>query len=187
MEQQLNATYLRPGVMERAAAVGVAAAGIGTGLLLAAWGISFLWRYTPPEIAVRVPEIHVKQDKPFTIASPPPLQIDPATPPLKIVPAAPLAGSGNAENKTAAGEVIRRTVTVFSSVNHAAGQITTGWEFADGSGGRLVRQYCYYLAPNFDSSSTKIDIAFNGAPMPTGASAVPQLQEALTKCQWWQG
>jgi len=63
---------------------------------------------------------------------------------------------------------------VFSSVNHAAGQMTTGWEFADGSGGRLVRQYCYYLAPNFDNSSTKIDIALNGAPIPAGASAVPQ-------------
>jgi hypothetical protein len=189
MEQQLNATYLKPGVMERAAAVGIAAAGIGTGILLAAWGISLLWRYTPPEIAVRVanPEIRVTQDKPFTIAPPPPLQIDPATPPLKIERPAQFSGSAMSENKTAAGDVIRREVTVFSSVEHAVGQITTGWNFRDGSGGAPVRQYCYYLAPNFDDSSTKIDIAYNGAPVPTGTSLVPQLAEALAKCQWWQG
>jgi hypothetical protein len=91
MEQQLNATYLRPGVIERAAALGIAAAGIGTGVLLA-WGISFLWRYTPPEIAVRVanPEIHVTQDKPFTLVPPPPLQIDPNIPTLKIERPPPL-------------------------------------------------------------------------------------------------
>ena len=182
MEQQLNATYLKPGVMERAAAIGIAAAGVGIGVLLAAWGISFLWRYTPPESAVRVP-----QDKPFTIAPPPPLQIDPVMPPPKVEPTAPLPRSGSTENKTADGDVIRREVTVFSSVNHAAGQITTGWAFKDGTGGAPLRQYCYYLAPNLDNSSTKIDIALNRAPVPTGTIAVPQFEEALTKCQWWEG
>jgi len=188
MEQQLNATYLRPGVMERAAAVGLATAGIGTGILLAAWGISFLWRYTPPEIAVKVanPEIRVTQEKPFTIAPPPPLQIDPKMPPLKVERAAPLSGSTGSENKTPEGDVIRREVTVFSSVKHTAGHVTTGWNFRDGSGGVPVSQYCYYSAPNFDNSSTKIDIAVNGARVPA-ARVVPQLEEALTKCQWWQG
>jgi hypothetical protein len=56
MEQTLDATYLRPGLVERAMAVGLFAAGIGMGILLATWGISFLWRYTPPEIRIAGPK-----------------------------------------------------------------------------------------------------------------------------------
>ena len=69
MEQRLDATYLRPGLVERTTAIGIGAVCIGTGVLLAAWGISFLWRYTPPEIAVRVanPELHVTQDSPLKV------------------------------------------------------------------------------------------------------------------------
>src|SRR6202030_4801440 len=88
MEQRLDATYLRAGLVERAIAIGIGALCIGTGILLAAWGISFLWRYTPPEIAVRVanPELHVtkdspfkvSQDKPFVVIQSEPLKIDPA-------------------------------------------------------------------------------------------------------------
>jgi len=51
MEQRLDATYLRSGPFERAAAVGFCAVAIGTGIFLAAWGISFLWKYTPPKFA----------------------------------------------------------------------------------------------------------------------------------------
>jgi hypothetical protein len=50
MEQRLNAAYLRPALAERALAAGIAAAGIGIGILLATWGISSLWRYSPREI-----------------------------------------------------------------------------------------------------------------------------------------
>jgi hypothetical protein len=191
MEQQLNATYLRPGVIERAAALGIAAAGIGTGVLLAAWGISFLWRYTPPEIAVRVanPEIHVTQDKPFTLAPPPPLQIDPNIPTLKIERPPPLPDSGaGRDTKTPEGDLIRREVTVFSTVQHGAGSVTTGWNYRDGSGGVPVRQYCYYSAPNIDYSITRIDIASDGARLLNASlSFVPELEGALAKCQWWQG
>ncbi|MGC1294564.1 MAG: hypothetical protein WA869_05945 [Alloacidobacterium sp.] len=86
MEQRLDARYLRPGLVERTTAIGIGAVCIGTGVLLAAWGISFLWRYTPPEIAVRVanPELHVtqdsplkvSQDKPFVVVQSEPLKID---------------------------------------------------------------------------------------------------------------
>jgi hypothetical protein len=44
----LNTSYLRSGLVQRSAAIGVATAGIGTGVLFAAWGISFLWRHKPP-------------------------------------------------------------------------------------------------------------------------------------------
>ena len=62
MEQRLQAAFLRHGPMERCAAMGIGAVAIGTGILLAAWGISFLWRFTPPEIAVRIanPELRVR-------------------------------------------------------------------------------------------------------------------------------
>jgi hypothetical protein len=182
MEQHLNATYLRPGVIERASAIGIAAASIGTGVLLAAWGISLLWRYTPPEIVV-------PQDKPCVLAAPEPPKIDRDTPTPKVEPPPPLPDSGIGRNpKTPEGDVIRREVTVFSIVKHGTGQVITGWNFRDGSGGVPVGQYCYYLAPNADNSSTKIDIAFDKAPLPNiNASLVPEMQEALGKCQWWQG
>jgi len=42
MEQRLDASYLHPGPVERAAAIGIIAVGAGTAVLLAAWGISLL-------------------------------------------------------------------------------------------------------------------------------------------------
>ncbi|MGC1294563.1 MAG: hypothetical protein WA869_05940, partial [Alloacidobacterium sp.] len=48
------------------------------------------------------------------------------------------------DSKTAAGEVIRREVTVFSNVEHGSGTVVTGWNYRDGSGGVPVQQFCYY-------------------------------------------
>jgi hypothetical protein len=86
MEQRLDGSYLRAGLVERATAIGITSVGIGTAVLLAAWGVSLVWRYTPPEIAVRIanPEVHlaqnapltVTQNKPFVLAPPEPLKID---------------------------------------------------------------------------------------------------------------
>ena len=83
MEQRLDVTYLRPGPFAWAAAAGITATGIGMGVLLTTWGISLLWRYTPPEIAVHIanPEVSISQttplivtqDKPFVVAQPEPL------------------------------------------------------------------------------------------------------------------
>ena len=190
MEQRLDATYLSPGPFERAAAIGISAVAVGTGILLAAWGISFLWRYAPPEIAVRIanPDVRVTQsepftvtqDKPFILAQPEPFKVEQPSPPFTI-------GAGG-DAKTAAGDVIKREVTVFSNVTHGPGTVVTGWNYKDGSGGVPVRQYCYYNAPNFDHSSTRVDLAFNRVPAPhASALLVPDLEKALTKCQWWQG
>jgi hypothetical protein len=162
MEQLLDASYLRPGLVERASALGLGAVGIGIAILLAAWGISFLWRYTPPEIVVR-------QDKPFVVQQPEPLKIDPGK-----------------DSKTAAGEVIRREVTVFSSVEHGPGAVVTGWNYRDGSGRVPFQQYCYYLAPDLDHTSKKVDIAWDRIPSPISPGLVPDLEVALAKCQWWQ-
>jgi hypothetical protein len=179
MEQRLDATYLRPGLFERAATVGIGTLGIGVSILLAAWGISFLWHYTPPEIVVR-------QHEPFRFAPLEPLKIDPgASIKVEAPPALIYGGGGNA--KTARGEVITREVTVFSSVGHSTGHVTTGWTYRDGAAGVPVRQYCYYSAPNIDASSTKIDIAFDRARASNISASIPDLEGALAKCQWWQG
>jgi hypothetical protein len=179
MEQRLDATYLRSGPFERAAAVGFCAVAIGAGILLAAWGISFLWSYKPPEIRIANPEVTLKQDKPFEFSPP---KIDPG-PTIKAPPA--VGGGGN--SKTTTGEVIRREVTVFSTVEHGPGHVTTGWRYRDGTGSVPLGQYCYYSAPNNDSSSTRIEIAVDGARLPTiSASLVPELEGALAKCQWWK-
>jgi hypothetical protein len=84
------------------------------------------------------------------------------------------------------GEVIRRQVTVFSNVRHGPGTVTTGWIYRDGGGRVPFSQYCYYDAPNIDNSRTRVDIASNRIPLPVSAGLVPELGEALSKCQWWQ-
>ena len=88
--------------------------------------------------------------------------------------------------KTTSGDVIRREVTVFWSVKHDPGNVTTGWNYKDGSGGVPVRQYCYYDFLNGDGSATKVDIASDGSRLlQISASLVPDLEGALAKCQWW--
>jgi hypothetical protein len=172
MEQRLDATYLRSGPFERVAAVGFCAVAIGAGILLAAWGISFLWKYTPPEITVtqRTP-FKVEQDKPFKVEQDRPF----IAPPLS-----------NSDRKEA--NAIKREVTVFWSVTHGLGEVVTGWKYADGRGGNPVHQYCYYSAPNADHSSRRVDIASNRIPSSNiNGGVVPDLEGALAKCQWGQG
>src|SRR5262245_27191379 len=184
MEQRLDATYLSPGPFERAAAIGISAIAVGTGILLAAWGISFLWRYTPPEIAVRIanPEVRVTQsepftvtqDKPFLLAQPEPFKVEQPSPPFTT-------GAGG-DAKTAAGDGIKREVPVFDNVALGTGTVVTGLNYNNGGGGVPVRQYCYYNAPNFDHSSTRVDLAFNRLHAPhVSALLVPDLEKALTK------
>jgi hypothetical protein len=195
MEQRLEAKYLRPGPFERAIALGVGAVGIGTGILLAIWGISLLWRYTPPEIAVRIadPVVHLtqdaplklSQDKPFVLAQPEPFKVERGELTMKVEQGPPWITSG--DTKTPSGDSIRREVTVFSNVKHAAGTVVTGWSYRDGSGGVPIRQYCYYTTPNVDHSSKRIDIASNRVRSSNiDAGVVPDLEGALAKCQWWQ-
>jgi hypothetical protein len=196
MEQRFDATYLRPGIVVRAAAVGIAAAGVGTGVLLAAWGVSLLWHYVPPEIAVRVanPELHVVQEAPFKVEQDRPFKVEQDKPfrveqdkPFKVDQStSSIITGGDAGAKTASGDLIRREVTVFSDVEHGSGHVVTGWNYKDGSGGEPVRQYCYYNAPNADGSTTRVDVGSDGVRLPSiTVSLVPNLEGALAKCQWW--
>jgi hypothetical protein len=71
-------------------------------------------------------------------------------------------------------------------VEHGRGTVVTGWNYRDGSGGVPVQQFCYYTAPNVDQSSKRVDIAANRVRLPNlDAGLVPDVEEALTKCQWW--
>jgi hypothetical protein len=194
MEQRLDSTYLRPDPIERITAVGIGAVCVGAGIYFAALGFSLLWRYTPPEIAIRIanPEVHiaqdsplkVSQDKPFEVEQPEPLKIDPPKVFVRVEETPPRT---SAAPTTTEGDVIRREVTVFSKVRHGAGTVVTGWNYRDGGGGVPVQQYCYYTTPDIDRSSTRVDIAANRVRLPNlDAGLVPDLEDALTKCQWWQ-
>ena len=195
MEQRLNGEYLRPGLFDRAAALAIDALGIGAGILLAAWGISFLWRYTPPDIAVRIanPEVLLKQseplkvsqDKPFTIVQSEPFKVDSA---MVTVKADHILSPSQPPTQTPSGDVIRREVTVFSSVDHALGNVTTGWKFKDGSGGLPVYQYCYYKAPAGEGANVSITIAEDRVrDVSSSSSRVPDIERALAKCVWFGG
>jgi hypothetical protein len=192
MEQRLVGAHLGPGIVERAAATAICAAGLGTAVLLGCWGVSFLWRYTLPEMVVRIvnPDLRitqngpltVTQDKPFVLDDPKPLKIEP----VQVPPVIPKGAETDA--KTSTGQVIQREVTVFSTLKHGPGNVVTGWIYKDGGGGLPVSQYCYYSASNIDGATTKVDIATNGVrPPQISALLVPDLEGALAKCQWWQG
>src|SRR5262249_31453719 len=150
MEPRLDATYLRSGPFERAAAIGISAVAIGTGILLAAWGVSFLWRYTPPEIAVRIanPEVRVTQsgpltvtqDKPFVVAQPEPFKVERGELTVKVEQPSPTITGG--DTKTPPGDLLKSEVSVFLNVKNVPRTVVTGWDFKDGHARRHVTQPC---------------------------------------------
>ena len=90
-------------------------------------------------------------------------------------------------DKTEAGDVIRQTVTVFHSVAHAGGEVTTGWEYADGAAKTPRQTYCYFIRPSGDGSDRRISLANNGNPIAASRKLLPNFDEALSKCVWFHG
>jgi len=158
-----------------------------TSILLASYGVSLFWRPTLAAIDLRIanPELHVTQEKPFVLALPEPLHIDPQN--FIRHPEQALGHPNGVEDPMSPPqEVIQQEVIVFSSVKHSAGTIVTGWKYPNGSGHVPNGQFCYYLSPNADQSSTKIDIAAEGVSLGEKVlTLVPESQEALKKCRWW--
>ena len=85
--------------------------------------------------------------------------------------------------------IIQREVTVFNNVKHADGFVVTGWKFKDGSATEPYDQFCYYTLKLGDTGvDFKVDIALNGNSLYTeGVNKVPDIKEALGKCQWYGG
>jgi len=191
MEQQLDATHLRAGIVARATAAGMAGLGLGAGILLAAWGISVLWSARPFEADAgrRNPEAIATQDRIVPVVPPQPVKNEPVRV-IVQVEQAPTPAQGAlpvTRDVTPGGDVITREVTVFSTVRHEVGEVIAGWVYKDGTGGQPIHQFCYFSVSNGDRSSRRVDIASNGEPLPdVNARLVPELPQALAKCQWWQ-
>jgi hypothetical protein len=163
VETQLDHTYLRPGIISRAVAVGLAAAGIAAGVLLACWGLSFFFHYDSPvvkrlddlsaqletlskseaetlktltyNVGQLVQKIGQQGVKESAIEERLATIDERIDLALKRSQQIPSTGEGH----TPDGAIIRRQVTVFSEVDHYGGHVETGWRYKDGaSNGQLL-------------------------------------------------
>jgi hypothetical protein len=84
-------------------------------------------------------------------------------------------------------QAIKTTVTVFNSLPHGDGEVTSGWAFASGNARSPFRQYCYYIHYTGDGNANRQDIA-NDKIVSSVAGVMPAEQAArFQKCRWWQG
>jgi hypothetical protein len=208
METQLDATYLRPRPVHRAAAVGFGAIGIGIGVFLAAWGISFLWHpaqdHRIEALTAQLETLSRKVTDGFD-AVPQKLSgldtiiakleslsqnvegLDRHVGALDLKTAPPVYGGSTGGGKTPDGDIIKTEVTVFSNVDHAPGSVITGWRYNDGASAnsKPMQQFCYYTTPSLDGTSTRTDLAYDGNRI--YFSGVPRAEDAVRKCHWWAG
>jgi hypothetical protein len=209
METQLDHTYLRAGIISRAAAVGLAAVGVGLGVLLACWGASFFW-HIDDAVVRRLDGIgkqtaglsDVLRDEISSLSLKTTESLDALGGKIDVL-GGKIDALGNRVDvidqrvlvsrspsdqpeRTPDGDIIRRQVTVFKTVTHADGDVITGWVYKDGaSDGHPMSQYCYYMSGK-NGASFKIDLASNGQRLfNENVTKVPQLEEAIAKCQWW--
>ena len=205
MEQRIDATFLRPGLIHRAAALGLGAVGIGTAIFLASSGLSFLQhRAQDDRIDAVSSQLETLNDKATAgfdgLGQRLGERLETMTKKLETLSqnvedlgrhvdtlkAEPPLVYGNA-GKTPDGDIIKQQVTVFFEVDHEPGRVTTGWRYNDGASAnsKPLSQYCYYLAPNVDGSRTIADLAIDGNAI--NFSGVPRAEEAVRKCHWWTG
>ncbi len=140
------------------------------------------------EIRISNPEVIVKQEKPFVLASAETSRKDPHSSSNRPERGWNFAHQSGVDNPvTTPQEVIQQEVIVFSSVKHGGGTIVTGWKYPNGSGRVPSNQFCYYSARNLDKSSTRVDLAMDGKTLNEAAlTLVPESEQALGKCQWWR-
>ncbi|MGV7212521.1 hypothetical protein [Bradyrhizobium sp. UFLA05-112] len=206
-ETMLDQTYLRPGIVARTGAVGMAAIGIGAGVLLACYGISF---FIHPDskrldgLTAKVEEFVRRPDRSEqVIAKLDGLRrdageisggitarlasIEGSIEEIKHRPI--ISGSPDNHEKTN-GNVIEREVTVFHRVPHDNDSVVmTGWDYADGASADQPpkRQYCYWQSEwlGGTTAQTTIYLAHDRQRLQGIAAGVPQLEDALRKCIWW--
>jgi hypothetical protein len=149
--------------------------GIGLGILLVCWGLSWFW----PHLVRQTESLKLDPDKRQVVLAPEQTTRKEHDGAVNDIASA---------KRTIDQPIIRRQVTEFRSVDHEAGEVTTGWQYADGRGGVPMLQYCYYVANVLGTKhkSDRVDIAVNGKALSDlDAASVPDPDGAKTKCQWW--
>src|SRR5262249_55485657 len=193
-ETVLDHTYLRPGIVTRAGAVGLAAIGIGAGVLLACYGASFFFNTNSKRLdalTAKVEEIAQRPDRTNeVIAKLDDLRREAGKIGSNIT--AHLASVEELKNRSLIrgnpdehgtpvnGNVITTEVTVFKSVRHDSGYIFTGWDYPNGASANQppIRQHCYWTDRAGPSSGAwvRINLADNGVRLPNIADGVPRLE-----------
>lgn len=190
MEQQIDDRFLRPTPMARACAIAVTAIGLGCGILFAAWGASFLFRpnLSIPEIRIANPEVRIASDSRVRISEDSALSLSSPSAARTTFTANPLASlparlSGDAPKD----ESVLREATIFSSVKHTSGMVVTGWRYASSADQVPHTQYCYFSSRKDDGTRLIVDLATGRSnPLNANSALMPEFDEALAKCQWWQ-
>ena len=206
-ETLLDHTYLQPGIVTRAGAIGLAAIGIGAGVLLACWGASFFFNTNNNRLDVltakveklvqrpdRTDEVVAKLDdlrrEAGQIGSGITARLASIEGSIEEIKHRPII-SGNPNNhEKPNGHVIEREVTVFHTVPHDNGSdVITGWQYADGASADQPpkNQYCYWRSERLGGTTaqTMISLANDGKRIQNIGAGVPQLENALQKCIWW--
>ena len=205
-ETLLDHTYLQPGIVTRAGAIGLAAIGIGAGVLLACWGASFFFNTNNNRLDVltakveklvqrpdRSDEVVAKLDdlrrEAGKIGGGITARLASIEGSIEEIKHRPII-SGNPDNhEKPNGHVIEREVTVFHWVPYDNGSIWTGWRYADGASADQPpkNQFCYWTSEQFGGTTarTTILLANDGKRLQNIGAGVPQLENALQKCIWW--
>jgi hypothetical protein len=210
-ETVLDHTYLRPGIVTRAGAIGLAAIGIGAGVLFACYGASFFFNTNSKRLdalTAKVEEIAQRPDRTDEVITKLDdlrreagkigggitahlASIEGSLKELKQRPI--ISDSQDRRGKTINGNVIMTEVTVFHQVSHDNGSVYTGWDYPDGASANQppISQYCRWSSGPLGRTSSgawvTINLAKNGMRLPDIADGVPRLEEALKKCVWWNG
>lgn len=87
--------------------------------------------------------------------------------------------------KTEDGEAIKRSVTVFSTVDIGLDQVVTGWRYPNGKASSPSSQYCYYATPNADGTVKQISLGDNGKAHVENRRLLRNFDQAFARCQWW--
>jgi hypothetical protein len=205
-ETLLDHTYLQPGIVTRAGAVGLAAIGIGAGVLLVCWGASFFFNTNNNRLDVLTAKVEKLDQRPDrtdeVVAKLDDLRREAGkfgggiTARLASIEGSieeikhrPIISGNPCNHEKTNGHVIEREVTVFHTVPHDSGIVMSGWQYADGASANQPpkNQYCYWESERLSGTTaqTTIYLANNGSRLQNIGAGVPQLEEALQKCIWW--
>jgi hypothetical protein len=83
-------------------------------------------------------------------------------------------------------QAIRTSVTVFKSLSHGDGEVTSGWVFASGDAKSPLRQYCYYGQSSVDGNATRQTIAHDEVIASAAGVTTAEQKARFEKCQWWR-